>query len=180
MQNTIVCLESPFSDAYEHLRIQSPKEQQQQQVDERQKEQNSQIDLEMAVLLQELLNLREENLGLKSKIKDIERERQYATDRIDIQQEALKQLQLQLQLSADTNSLFQYDINRKSENRISYSEAEHAALTEQQLVEALTRESELKARIQTLIASVSATQKVSNDKYEQLHDSVKDLQKSNM
>jgi len=63
--------------------------------------------------------------------------------------------------------------------RVSYSEAEHAALTEQQLVEALTRETELKSRIQTLLANVTASQKASDEKYEQLHQNVRELQKSN-
>jgi len=43
----------------------------------------------------------------------------------------------------------------------------------------LTRETELKSRIQTLLANVTASQKASDEKYEQLHQNVRELQKSN-
>jgi len=119
----------------------------------------SPIDLETAVIMQELLELRDANLQLKSKMDEAEQERQNANERVGILHEALKQLQ--------------------ASNRVSYSEAEHAALTEQQLVEALTRETELKSRIQTLLANVTASQKASDEKYEQLHQNVRELQKSN-
>lgn len=111
------------------------------------------------MIMQEILELRDANLQLKTKMEEAEHERQNANERVGILHEALKQLQ--------------------ANNRVSYSEAEHAALTEQQLVEALTRETELKGRIQTLLANVTASQKAFDEKYEQLHQNVRELQKSN-
>ncbi|XP_017054854.1 colorectal mutant cancer protein isoform X1 [Drosophila ficusphila] len=154
VQHTIVSLESPFSDIYEKKRLALEKEQELRDDDKK-----SPIDLETAVIMQELLELRDANLQLKTKMDEAEQERQNANERVGILHEALKQLQ--------------------ASNRVSYSEAEHAALTEQQLVEALTRETELKSRIQTLLANVTASQKASDEKYEQLHQNVRELQKSN-
>nr|XP_017009308.2 colorectal mutant cancer protein isoform X2 [Drosophila takahashii] len=154
VQHTIVSLESPFSDIYERKRLALEKEHELRSEDKK-----SPIDLETAVIMQELLELRDANLQLKSKMEEAEKERQNANERVGILHEALKQLQ--------------------ASNRVSYSEAEHATLTEQQLVEALTRETELKSRIQTLLANVTASQKASDEKYEQLHQNVRELQKSN-
>ncbi|KAH8243180.1 hypothetical protein KR032_005216 [Drosophila birchii] len=154
VQHTIVSLESPFSDVYERKRLALEKEHELRDDDKK-----SPIDLETAVIMQELLELRDANLQLKNKMEEAEQERQNANERVGILHEALKQLQ--------------------ASNRVSYSEAEHAALTEQQLVEALTRETELKSRIQTLLVNVTATQRASDEKYEQLHQNVRELQKSN-
>lgn len=154
VQHTIVSLESPFSDVYEKKRLALEKEHELRDEDKK-----SPIDLETAVIMQELLELRDANLQLKNKMEEAEQERQNANERVGILHEALKQLQ--------------------ASNRVSYSEAEHAALTEQQLVEALTRETELKSRIQALLVNVTATQKASDEKYEQLHQNVRELQKSN-
>ncbi|KAH8386297.1 hypothetical protein KR200_004280 [Drosophila serrata] len=154
VQHTIVSLESPFSDVYEKKRLALEKEHELRDDDKK-----SSIDLETAVIMQELLELRDANLQLKNKMEEAEQERQNANERVSILHEALKQLQ--------------------ASNRVSYSEAEHAALTEQQLVEALTRETELKSRIQTLLVKVTATQKASDEKYEQLQQNVRELHKSN-
>ncbi|EDV43061.2 uncharacterized protein Dana_GF16706, isoform A [Drosophila ananassae] len=154
VQHTVVSLESPFSDVYEKKRLALEKEH-----ELRDGSKKSPIDLETAVIMQELLEMRDENLQLKSKMDEAEQERQNANERVAILHDALKQLQ--------------------ASNRVSYSEAEHAALTEQQLVEALTRESELKSRIQVLLANVAASQKASDEKYEQLHQNVQELQTSN-
>ncbi|XP_017119244.1 colorectal mutant cancer protein isoform X1 [Drosophila elegans] len=154
VQHTIVSLESPFSDIYEQKRLALEKKHELRGEDKK-----SPIDLETAVIMQELMELRDANIQLKSKMDEAEQERQNANERVGVLHEALKQLQVS--------------------NRVSYSEAEHAALTEQQLVEALTRETELKSRIQTLLANVTASQKASDEKYEQLHRNVRELQKSN-
>lgn len=178
VQNTIVNLESPFSDLYEKSRIaiESGK-------GVVEKVNNTQFDLETAVMMQELLNLREENITLKSKIESTETEKRIANDRNSSLEEALQQLQLQLQLqlqiTTDASSAL-FHREQIAENRVSYSEAEHAALTEQQLVEALTRESELKSRIQTLIASVTASQLNADERHVQLQNNIQDLQKSNL
>nr|XP_014089832.1 colorectal mutant cancer protein isoform X2 [Bactrocera oleae] len=175
VQNTIVNLESPFSDLYEksRLAIESGKG----------KVSNTKFDLETAVMMQELLNLREENITLKSKIESTEAEKRIANERNSSLEEALQQLQLQLQLqlqiTTDTSSAL-FHREQIAENRVSYSESEHVALTEQQLVEALTRESELKSRIQTLIASVTASQLNADERHVQLQNNIQDLQKSNL
>ncbi|EDW59244.1 colorectal mutant cancer protein isoform X2 [Drosophila virilis] len=157
VQHTIVNLESPFSDVFEKKRLALEKDQELRE-HEHDKEKKSPMDLETAVIMQELLDLREQNQQLKTKKEEAEREQQYANERVSILHEALKQLQ--------------------SDNRVSYSEAEHAALTEQQLVEALGRETELKSRIQTLL-NINATQKANDEKCEQMHQNLRELQKSN-
>lgn len=183
VQNTIVNLESPFSDSYEKSRLSLESKKELSGIGH--KEKATALDLEMAVLMQELLNLREENIALKVKADQAEREKQYANDRIGVLHEALKQLQHQLQLNAETTELFHHQqqqrpLNIMDQRNSTYSEAEHVALTEQQLVEALSRESELKSRIQTLIASVTESQKISDEKYEHLHNNVRELQKTNL
>ncbi|XP_030558994.1 colorectal mutant cancer protein isoform X1 [Drosophila novamexicana] len=159
VQHTIVNLESPFSDVFEKKRLALEKDQELREHEhEHDKEKKSPMDLETAVIMQELLDLREQNHQLKTEKEEAEREQQYANERVSILHEALKQLQ--------------------SDNRVSYSEAEHAALTEQQLVEALSRETELKSRIQTLL-NINATQKANDEKCEQMHQNLRQLQKSN-
>ncbi|KAH8310306.1 hypothetical protein KR044_000660 [Drosophila immigrans] len=155
VQHTIVNLESPFSDVYEKKRLALEKN---HELRAHEKEKKSPIDLETAVIMQELLELRDQNQQLKAKKEEAEREQQHANERVSILHEALKQLQ--------------------AANRVSYSEAEQAALTEQQLVEALSRETELKGRIQALL-NMNATQKASDDKCEQLQLNMRELQKSN-
>ncbi|EDV93189.1 GH18407 [Drosophila grimshawi] len=155
VQHTIVSLESPFSDVFEKKRLALEKDQELRKHD---KEKKSPIDLETAVIMQEMLELRDQNQQLKAKKEEAEREQQYANERVSILHEALKQLQ--------------------ATNRVSYSEAEHAALTEQQLVEALSRETELKSRIQTLL-NMNASQKATDEKCEQMHLNLRELQKSN-
>ncbi|BFF92670.1 colorectal mutant cancer protein [Drosophila madeirensis] len=150
VQHTIVNLESPFSDVYERKRL---------ALEKGHEYKKSPIDLDTAVLMQELLELQDENIELKTKINEAEQDRQHSKDRVAILHVALQQLQLA--------------------NRVSYSEAEHSALTEQQLVEALTRETELKGRLQTLLGNFTATQRASEEKYEELQQSVRELQQSN-
>lgn len=72
VQNTIVNLESPFSTFYEKSRmaLETSKEVKQ--------EKGTQLDLEMAVLMQEMLNLREENIALKQKHEEADHDRQTA------------------------------------------------------------------------------------------------------
>ncbi|KAH8417868.1 hypothetical protein KR222_007413 [Zaprionus bogoriensis] len=158
VQHTIVNLESPFSDVYEKKRLALEKEHELHAADQDKPKHKSPIDLETAVVMQELLELREQNQQLKAKKEQAEREQQHANERVSILHEALKQLQ--------------------AANRVSYSEAEHAALTEQQLVEALGRETELKGRIQTLL-NLNATQKATDEQCAQMQLNLRELQKSN-
>ncbi|XP_023034468.1 colorectal mutant cancer protein isoform X1 [Drosophila willistoni] len=157
LQQTIINLESPFSDLYDKKRLALEKD---RELCPDHGEKKSPMDIETAVNMQELLELRDQNLQLQAKIEEGEREQQHANERVAILQEALRQLQA-------------------TTNRVSYSEAEHAALTEQQLVEALTRETELKTRIQTLLTKVTSIQKASDEKHEELQHNVRELHKSN-
>ncbi|XP_017845096.1 colorectal mutant cancer protein isoform X2 [Drosophila busckii] len=152
VQQTIVNLESPFSDAYEQKRLALEQRQ------ELEVQKQSPMELDTAVIMQELLELREHHEQIKSQKEQAEREQQQALERVNILHEALQQLQ--------------------AANRVSYSEAEHVALTEQQLVEALSRETELKYRIQTLL-SLNATQKATDSQNHQLQQNLRELQKSN-
>lgn len=207
VQNTIVQLESPFSDSYEKSRLKLEKRRTEVNELKDKSTTNHHLDLEMAVLMQELLNLREENIAQKAKTEQAERDKQFAYDRMSALHEALEQLQLQLQFNGeerifddekndeDANSdcgdgLFNqrklngsnkspYDEQLSKRHNSNLAEAEHIALTEQQLLEALSRKSELKKRIQTLIASVTEKQKISHQKYEQLQNNIMDLQKTN-
>lgn len=156
VQNTIVNLESPFSTHYDQAReaFESNKEA---------KLDNSQMDLEMAVLMQELLSLREDLMEAKQNRDEAEKEKKIAMDKIFLLQDTLQKLQNQL---TDSEAL----LNLTSRDRSSFSEADHAALIERQLVEALTRESELKNRIQSLIGSMSISKKY-DEKYIQVQKS---------
>lgn len=200
-------LESPFSDSYEKSRLKLEKRRIEVNDLKDKSTTNQHLDLEMAVLMQELLNLREENIAQKAKTEQAERDKQFANDRISALHEALEQLQLQLQFNGEEplfddenkdedvasdcddglfnqkklnrNNKLPYDEQLNKRLHSNLAEAEHIALTEQQLLEALTRKSELKKRIQTLIASVTEKQKISHQKYEQLQNNVMDLQKAN-
>ncbi|KAH8295240.1 hypothetical protein KR018_009069 [Drosophila ironensis] len=148
VQNTVVCLESPFSNLYEKKRMALEKEHEQGN-------KKYPSDLETAVIMQELLDIQDENQELRAKIDTAEQECRNANERVLVLHDALTQLQ--------------------ANSRFSYSESEHAALTEQQLVEALIREAELKNRIQDLLANVAATKNT----IEKLQNNAREQEQSN-
>lgn len=67
-----------------------------------------------------------------------------------------------------------------SQDRSSFTEAEHTAGIERELVEALARESRLKARLQGLAGSLEAATKSSEEKYVQVQNSVSELKQTNL
>lgn len=119
VQNTVVNLESPYKD-YEVIGSSSSK------FNEHIHGENRKADLETAVLMEELMGVRENFNDMKYRAEQAEREKSLAL-------EALIHLQAQL---ADSEALL-----ASSKERASYSDAEHTAGIELELVEALARES---------------------------------------
>lgn len=119
VQNTVVNLESPYKD-YEVIGSSSSK------FNEHIHGENRKADLETAVLMEELMSVRENFNDMKYRAEQAEREKSLAL-------EALIHLQAQL---ADSEALL-----ASSKERASYSDAEHTAGIELELVEALARES---------------------------------------
>lgn len=93
IQNTVVNLESPFCD--DSIDGNAP-------VSDAKKLENRRMDLETAVLLQELMSTREEMSELKYRTEHAEREKNNTIQRLTVMQEALLHLQAQL---ADSEAL---------------------------------------------------------------------------
>lgn len=141
VQNTVVNLESPYKD-YE---ANSPK------LNEHIPYENRKTDLETAVLMEELMSVRENFNDMKYRAEQSEREKNLAL-------EALILLKAQL---ADSEAL----LAMSNKERATYTDAEHTAGIELELVEALARESRLKARLQALASSLETATKSSEEKY---------------
>lgn len=138
VQNTVVNLESPYKD-YETISSKMCETE------------NRKADLEATVLMEELMSMRENFNDMKYRAEQVEREKNLAL-------EALIHLQAQL---ADSEALLAIS----NKERASYSDAEHTDGIELELVEALARESRLKARLQALASSLETTTKSSEEKY---------------
>lgn len=93
IQNTVVNLESPFCDDTMSRAV---------PVSDAKKLENRRMDLETAVLLQELMSTREEMSELKYRTEHAEREKNNTIQRLTVMQEALLHLQAQL---ADSEAL---------------------------------------------------------------------------
>lgn len=143
VQNTVVNLESPYKD-YETI-SNSPK------LNEHISSENRKAELETAVLMEELLTVREHFNDMKYRAEQAEREKNLAL-------EALIHLKAQLADSEALLAMFNKD-------RTSYTDAEHTAGIEHELVEALARESRLKGRLQALASSLELATKSSEEKY---------------
>lgn len=143
VQNTVVNLESPHKD-YEAM-TNSPK------LNEHIQSENRKAELETAVLMEELMSVRENFNDMKYRAEQADREKNLAL-------EALIHLQAQL---TDSEAL----VAMANKDRASYSDAEHTAGIELELVEALARESRLKARLQALASSLESATKSSEEKY---------------
>lgn len=142
VQNTVVNLESPYKD-YETICTST-------KIGDHIQCENRKAELETAVLMEELMTVRENFNDVKYRAEQAEREKSLAL-------EALIHLQAQL---ADSEALL-----ASSKERASYSDAEHTAGIELELVEALARESRLKARLQALASSLETATKSSEEKY---------------
>lgn len=156
VQNTVVILESPYKD-YEGNSSKST---------EHTLSENRKADLETAVLMEELLSVRENFNDMKYRAEQLEKEKNLAL-------EALIHLQEQL---ADSEAL----LAMSKKDRTSYSDAEQNAGIELELVEALARESRLKARLQALASSLETATKSSEEKYFQVQSTVAELKQANV
>lgn len=166
-QNTTVTLEPPFSYG------RSGKEELPSPMGSsrgRSRNESRRIDLETAVLLQELNDY-------KSRVESAEREKMELYKQLGTLQESLLHLQGQLH---DSEAL----LAMATKDRSSFSEAEYAVNIERELVEALSRESRLKSRIQGLVGSLEAATKSKssvNEKFSKIHQShINELRQTNM
>lgn len=141
VQSTIVTLESPFySDACSNASSDaSPTV-------------SKRMDLETAVLMQELMNMTQEVNMFKGRAEKAEQEKRVSEEQLKSLQEALVQLQGQMQ-----------DLGGPV---VGYRDA-------------LARESRLKARLQGLAGSVEAATKTSKEKYSQVQNTVAELKHAN-
>lgn len=146
-QNTIVTLESPFYEATSSSgSLDSPST-------------TKRMDLETAVLMQELMNMTQ-------RAEQAEHEKRATEEQLKSLQEALLQLQGQMMDFAGRVPL----------NSVS---SEPSVEMERELVDALARESRLKARLQGLAGSVEAATKSSQEKYSQVQVTVAELKHAN-
>lgn len=153
VQSTIVTLESPFySDAVSNASGESPTS-------------SKRMDLETAVLMQELMNMTQEVNLFKGRAEKAEQEKKVSEEQLKSLQEALIQLQGQMNDMGGPGVVM---VGHR--DRGIYSDVEQTAEMERELVDALARESRLKARLQGLAGSVEAATKSSKEKYSQLQD----------
>lgn len=124
------------------------------------------MDLETAVLMQELMSLREDMCDLKYQAEKSEKEKLSAHEKLKSLQGALVQLQGQL-----------IESENKPKDRFSYSEAEYNASIERELLEALSRECRLKARLQGLAGSLETATRATHSSTKQ---SVSELKQTNL
>lgn len=152
VQSTIVTLESPFySDAASNHSGDSPTS-------------SKRMDLETAVLMQELMNMTQEVNLFKGRAEKAEHEKKVSEEQLKSLQEALIQLQVQM------NDIGGPVVGLRDRGIYSESDQEQTAEMERELVDALARESRLKARLQGLAGSVEAATKSSKEKYSQLQE----------
>ncbi|KAG5871006.1 Colorectal mutant cancer protein [Gonioctena quinquepunctata] len=138
------------------------------------------MDLEMAVLMQELMGLREDKAELISKLFILEKEKsaielklRYADGQQKAQSAALKNLQGQLK---DTEALLALATQNKERG---YSDAEHAQGVELELMQALAREARLKVRLQELVTTLEQVTKNAEARLLEGRDIVQDLNQTN-
>lgn len=143
VQNTVIILESPYKD-YDSDAMTKSMNANLKTIEETGPGLRK-AELETAVLMEELLSLKENYSDMKYRADQSEREKNFAL-------EALIHLQAQLN---DSETLFLMS----NKERPSYTEKEHSTGIELELVEALARESRLKAQLQALAASLETATK---------------------
>ncbi|KAL3277677.1 hypothetical protein HHI36_013023 [Cryptolaemus montrouzieri] len=138
------------------------------------------MDLEMAVLLQELMGLREEKAELLSKLFASEKDKgaiqlklKYVEGQQKAQSATLKNLQGQLK---DTEALLALASQNKERG---YSDAEHAQGVEFELMQALAREARLKVRLQELVSTLEQVTKNAEARLLEGREIVHDLNQTN-
>lgn len=167
-QNTVVTLEPPFSMARKE-ELPSPMG----STRGRSRNENRRMDLETAVLMQELMGMREDVSEYKYRAENAEREKSVTQKRLISLQDALMQLQAQL---ADSEAL----LAMATKDRSSFSEAEYAANIERELFDALAREARLKARLQGLAGTLEAATRNTGEKNSQTLANIAELRQTNM
>ncbi|XP_060525082.1 colorectal mutant cancer protein isoform X2 [Cylas formicarius] len=138
------------------------------------------MDLEMAVLMQELMGLREDKAELLSKLFVLEKEKstlelklKYVEGQQKAQSATLRNLQGQLK---DTEALLA--LANKNKER-GYSDAEHAQGVELELMQALAREARLKVRLQELVTTLEQVTKNAEARLMEGREIVQDLNHTN-
>ncbi|KAL1508848.1 hypothetical protein ABEB36_003678 [Hypothenemus hampei] len=138
------------------------------------------MDLEMAVLMQELMGLREDKAELLAKLFALEKERnalemklKYMEDQQKAQSATLKNLQGQLK---DTEGLLALATQTKERG---YCDAEHAQGVELELMQALAREARLKVRLHELVTTLEQVTKNAEARLLEGKDIVHDLNNTN-
>lgn len=144
VQNTVVTLESPYKDYYDTGAMSKSMNANLKTIEETAPGLRK-AELETAVLMEEMLSLKENYSDMKYRADQAEREKNFAL-------EALIHLQAQLN---DSEAL----LVMSNKERPSYPETEHSTDIELELVEALARESRLKAQLQALAASLETATK---------------------
>ncbi|XP_033219789.1 colorectal mutant cancer protein isoform X4 [Belonocnema kinseyi] len=136
------------------------------------------LDLETAVLMQELMAMREDKAELRARVFLLEKER--ATIELKLgardaqlaaQHAAIQHLQTQL---ADTETMLAMATNKDRDLRDSKSEG-----IESDLIEALGREARLKERLQDLVSTLDKVNKNSELRHQQSAELVNDLKRAN-
>lgn len=168
IQNTVVTLEAPFPGSAKD-ELPSPIG----STRGRSRNENRRMDLETAILMQELMCMREEVAKYKYRFETAERDKHISTKRLMELQEALMHLEAQL---ADSEALRA----RTSIDRNSFSEKEYAANMERELFDALGRESRLKARLQGLAGTLEAAARGSTEKNSLTLANIVELRQTNM
>lgn len=90
IQNTVVLLESPYSPDVEKTTMPTGRSAEGTQME------NRRMDLETAVLMQELMSMREDTNDYKAKAEEAQRDKHNALERLAVMQQALLHLQAQL------------------------------------------------------------------------------------
>ncbi|KAG7190612.1 hypothetical protein KM043_006699 [Ampulex compressa] len=136
------------------------------------------LDLETAVLMQELMAMREDKAELRARVFLLEKERATielklnARDtQISAQHAAIEQLQGQLN---DTEAMLAMATNK--DRGLSDNESEGI---ESELIEALGREARLKERLQELVSTLDKVNKNSELRHQQSAELVNDLKRAN-
>ncbi|XP_050302509.1 colorectal mutant cancer protein isoform X2 [Anthonomus grandis grandis] len=138
------------------------------------------MDLEMAVLMQELMGLREDKVELLSKLFVLEKDKnaleiklKYVEGQQKAQSATLKNLQGQLK---DTEGLLAIATQNKDRG---YCDAEHAQGVELELMQALAREARLKVRLQELVTTLEQVTKNAEARLLEGREIVQDLNQTN-
>ncbi|XP_055716363.1 colorectal mutant cancer protein isoform X1 [Phlebotomus papatasi] len=110
------------------------------------------MNMEVAVLMQELMNMREDMTEFKFRAEMCEREKRCAEESLMTVQKALTQLQAQF---THNEAL----VSKSNSEKLACSDSEYVENMERELVQAFARESRLKMRLQRLVESVTTAMK---------------------